>query len=112
MPKQPSAAAMPLAQTAADTSAPAPDAPLRESSLSPAALPIEAQLRATDLELETPLLGESGDVDREVRIRSAAYAAYLRRAGEPGDAVQDWLEAEREVDAEVNSEARGKHLPG
>ena len=108
MPKQPSAAAMPLAPTAADTSSPAPDAHFHESSLPPAALPIEAQLRATDLELETPSSDESGDVDREVRIRSAAYAAYLRRGGEPGDAVQDWLEAERQVDAE----APGKHLPG
>ena len=34
-----------------------------------------------------PSPDESGDVDRKVRIRSAAYAAYLRRGGKPGDAV-------------------------
>jgi hypothetical protein len=108
MPKQPCGAATPLAPTAADTSSAASDAHLHEPSLPPAELRDEAQVEATDLELETPSRHKSGDVDREVRIRSAAYAAYLRRGGESGDAVQDWLEAEREVDAE----ATGKHLPG
>ena len=35
---------------------------------------------------------------REERIRSAAYDAYVRRGGEPGDEVQDWLDAESQVD--------------
>jgi hypothetical protein len=42
---------------------------------------------------------ESGDTSsREARIRDAAYAAYQRRAGEPGNDVDDWLQAESEVD--------------
>ncbi|HUD32384.1 MAG TPA: DUF2934 domain-containing protein, partial [Variovorax sp.] len=32
--------------------------------------------------------------DREEQIRQAAYAAYERRGGTDGDAVQDWLDAE------------------
>lgn len=32
--------------------------------------------------------------DREEQIRQAAYAAYERRGGMDGDAVQDWLDAE------------------
>jgi hypothetical protein len=35
---------------------------------------------------------------REERIRRAAYDAYERRGGEPGDEVQDWLDAESQVD--------------
>jgi hypothetical protein len=42
---------------------------------------------------------DSGDTSsREARIRDAAYAAYQRRAGEPGNDVDDWLQAESEVD--------------
>lgn len=32
--------------------------------------------------------------DREEQIRQAAYAAYERRGGTDGDAVQDWMDAE------------------
>ena len=39
------------------------------------------------------------DVPREERIRRAAYKAYVLRGEGPGDAVQDWLQAEAEVDA-------------
>lgn len=35
---------------------------------------------------------------RETRIRRAAYDAYLRRGGESGDEIQDWLDAEAQVD--------------
>jgi len=43
--------------------------------------------------------GESEDAaSREARIRRAAYDAYVRRGGAPGDEVQDWLDAERQVD--------------
>lgn len=44
----------------------------------------------------SPSPDESGDVDREVRTRS--LMPPICRGGEPGDAFQDWLEAEREVD--------------
>jgi hypothetical protein len=35
---------------------------------------------------------------REERIRNAAYDAYVRRDGAAGDDVQDWLDAESQVD--------------
>ena len=34
------------------------------------------------------------------RIAQRAYALYERRGGEGGSAVEDWLQAEREIDAE------------
>jgi hypothetical protein len=35
---------------------------------------------------------------RDERVRRAAYDAFVRRGGEPGDEVQDWLDAEAQVD--------------
>jgi len=31
------------------------------------------------------------------QIRQRAYCIYISRAGAPGDEVQDWLQAEREL---------------
>lgn len=39
------------------------------------------------------------DLSRDERIRLAAYAIAERRGFEPGSETEDWLEAEREVDA-------------
>jgi Protein of unknown function (DUF2934) len=33
---------------------------------------------------------------REENIRHRAYEIYLERGGEPGHALEDWLQAERE----------------
>lgn len=35
------------------------------------------------------------------RIAQRAYALYERRGGQGGSAVEDWLQAEREIDAEA-----------
>lgn len=43
---------------------------------------------------------ESG-ANRIDRIRMAAYAASERRGFQPGHEDDDWLQAEREVDAQV-----------
>lgn len=37
--------------------------------------------------------------DRESRIRELAYRRYQERSGGSGDALSDWLEAEKEEDA-------------
>lgn len=42
---------------------------------------------------------------REERIRLAAYAAAERRGFAPGFETDDWLEAERQIDAEGQSDA-------
>ena len=52
---------------------------------------------------------------REERIREAAYAASERRGFEPGYETDDWLAAEREIDAgpqagaEKQTEQAGKN---
>ena len=37
------------------------------------------------------------DSTREQAIRNRAYEIYLQRGGQPGDEVDDWLQAEREL---------------
>jgi hypothetical protein len=41
-------------------------------------------------------------------IARRAYALFEARGGTGGDALGDWLEAERQIDAETGSE-RGEH---
>ena len=43
----------------------------------------------------------SSPESRLERISQRAYALYERRNGEGGSAEDDWLRAEREIDAEV-----------
>ncbi len=38
---------------------------------------------------------------READIRGRAYQIYLQRGNFGGDAVSDWLQAERELNAEL-----------
>jgi len=72
----------------------------------PEALPTEAQVRTTDLEAQQEELrglpDETHDAsrlsEREQAIRQAAYEAYVRRGGGPGSDLDDWLEAERNLD--------------
>ena len=45
--------------------------------------------------------------NREERIREAAYAASERRGFEPGHETDDWLAAEREIDAAGPSGRKG-----
>ena len=44
---------------------------------------------------------QAGDITppavNRARIEARAYEFYLARGGQGGDAIQDWLEAEREV---------------
>jgi hypothetical protein len=61
--------------------------------------PTEAAVRTADLESHA-----SAPSEREKRIRDAAYAAYERRGREPGREEEDWLEAEKELDAEGRQE--------
>lgn len=44
----------------------------------------------------------------EIALR--AYEIYLERGGAPGDALEDWIRAEREL-MEKNSKPRGKMGP-
>ena len=79
------------------------DAPAGAAPMS-ATLPLEAEVRTTDLRPDDAIAGAGGpqgpDSAREARIRQAAYAAYVRRGRQPGHEEEDWLEAERQIDAE------------
>lgn len=68
---------------------------------------------------EPPARPPASDPATRARIEARAYDLYLARKGGPGDAVSDWLRAERELrrqtapgeDAGANHErARGEEL--
>ena len=40
---------------------------------------------------------------REQEIRDRAYAIYLQRGGQPGDELEDWLQAERELSTNLTA---------
>ena len=43
------------------------------------------------------------DSTREQAIRARAYEIYLERGGQPGHDVDDWIQAEREIESKVLS---------
>ena len=51
---------------------------------------------------------KSGPTHEEIALR--AYEIYLERGGTPGDALEDWTRAEREL-MEKNARPRGKMGP-
>ncbi len=55
----------------------------------------------------TPIIHE----DRDARIAALAYARAEQRGFEPGHALDDWLWAEREIDA-ASSSRSGHHDVG
>lgn len=79
--------------------------PAAPASAPPTEAEAEAEVRTADpagappSEAQTPKPS-----DREDRIREAAYAAYERRGKETGREEDDWLEAERALDAETRKE--------
>ena len=59
---------------------------------------------------DSPAVGMISNEEREQMIAAAAYRRYEQRAGAAGDPLQDWLEAEKEVDALLStSAAQGAH---
>ena len=58
--------------------------------------------RSTLQQRELPSLSES----REARIAEAAYWRSERRGFEPGHELDDWLNAEREIDGEPGQQRR------
>lgn len=53
---------------------------------------------ATTTEMETQE-DPAQNVERDQKIRSRAYERYLERGQEAGHDLEDWLQAEREIDA-------------
>jgi len=51
--------------------------------------------------MQQAMQGDAADpASREERVRQAAYDAWQRRGGGPGNEVQDWLDAEAKVDGQ------------
>ena len=48
----------------------------------------------------------AGNATREEDIRRRAYEIYLERGGQPGRELDDWLQAERELERGVLGHAR------
>jgi hypothetical protein len=55
-----------------------------------------------------PRVAKNAPTHEEIALR--AYEIYLERGGAPGDALEDWTRAEREL-TEKNSKPRGKLGP-
>ena len=64
------------------------------------ARPASATLRSP-----TPLSRSAPKEPRIERIARRAHEIYVARGGEHGKALDDWLQAEREIDAEDEEEA-------
>lgn len=59
------------------------------------------------------MTGRAQAVDKE-RIRRRAHEIYVQRGQQPGSALQDWLQAEREIrgaDDEAVDEASKESFP-
>jgi hypothetical protein len=56
-----------------------------------------------DASISTPGSGNQPSEPRLVRIARRAHEIYEARGGEHGKAMEDWLQAEREVDAQMES---------
>jgi len=56
----------------------------------------------------TPIQAETGDSSRDEKIRRRAYEIYLERGEQPGRELDDWLQAERQLERGIlpNSERR------
>jgi hypothetical protein len=50
---------------------------------------------------ESQPVAVAGPAEREAMIRDAAYFRAERRAFAPGNALEDWLAAEREIDSQL-----------
>jgi hypothetical protein len=46
--------------------------------------------------------------DLRKKIEERAHQLYIRRGGRDGDAMTDWLRAEKEIMAEANAERKGE----
>ena len=71
---------------------------------SPPSSPREVSQRAVAREQSPPARVKE---TRMNRIAQRAHEIYEARGGEHGKALDDWLEAERQIDAEIEQEAQG-----
>lgn len=63
-----------------------------------------AQLQATSTQAETEVSVKNSARDEEIRRR--AYEIYLERGQQPGRELDDWLQAQRELEGGTLSRAQ------
>jgi hypothetical protein len=61
--------------------------------------------QATSIQAETPE-ASVGNAARDEDVRRRAYEIYLERGEQPGREIDDWLEAERELEGGALSRAQ------
>jgi Protein of unknown function (DUF2934) len=66
---------------------------------------VSKQSQANSTQVEA---GEAGErnVALEEKIRGRAYELYLERGEQPGGELDDWLQAERELECKVLAQAK------
>jgi hypothetical protein len=64
-----------------------------------------AEPQATSIQAETPE-ASVGNAARDEDIRRRAYEIYLERGEQPGRELEDWLQAERELEGRALSRAQ------
>ena len=71
---------------------------LRKSSKKEKRPGVKTRSASTKLRRRPPVEAQTQDLD--VRVRERAYHIFLRRGGAHGEALDDWLRAERELTGE------------
>ena len=76
-----------------------------ETPIQPAVVEVVPEVRK-NAKLANVAPGNLVPVNLEEEIRLRAYELYLQRKGTPGDEMQDWLTAEREIHSRYGKVAR------
>jgi hypothetical protein len=63
-------------------------------------------IRPNDYDHRSDMPDEQGARERQDRIAARAHQLYMERGREDGHAEEDWLQAEREVNAALEEESR------
>ncbi len=63
----------------------------------------DVETQATSDRQEEAVKTSTGDSPRLPEIRIRAYEIYMERGGQPGHDVDDWIQAERELESKVRS---------
>lgn len=86
-----------------DTTQPTPEQRSLDKSL-PRTFPVQPEAPAASDSTDDKPSQSSGEADRtrqrEDRVREAAHRRFIERGREHGHDVEDWLDAERDVDRE------------
>jgi hypothetical protein len=63
----------------------------------------DVETQATSDQQEEVVETSTGDSPRLAEIRIRAYEIYMERGEQPGHDLDDWIQAEREIESKVRS---------